>query len=87
MTPLQRRAQAEGFYQVAARALNVSAAGLTDASSPETVSGWDSLRSILLVTAVEERYRTKLTLAEIMSIRTLGDLRAALKSHGVDIGE
>ncbi|MBI3087374.1 MAG: acyl carrier protein [Candidatus Omnitrophica bacterium] len=83
MAPL--RQAGDGLYRLIGEVLHANPSSLTDASSPETVRGWDSLRSILLVSAVEQRYQVTLTLAEIMGIRSLGDLKAALAKRGVQV--
>ncbi len=73
------------LYQLIAEVLKVKPSDITATSSPETIRGWDSLRNILLVTVLEERYRVKLTLAELMAMNTVGDLQATLEHHGVSL--
>ncbi len=71
------------LYQLIAGVLKVKPTEITEMSSPETIPGWDSLRTILLVSVLEERYQVTLTLAELMTIKTIGDLQASLEHHGI----
>ncbi len=82
MTVEATRASVDGLYQVIAEVLKVKPSAVTDQASPQTIAGWDSLRSIILVTALEERYHVTFTLAEIMGIKTVGDIRMLLERHG-----
>ncbi|MCR5547209.1 MAG: acyl carrier protein [Bacteroidales bacterium] len=43
-------------------------------TAPEDVDGWDSVTHVKLVTALEEKYDVKLSLREMMSWETVGDL-------------
>lgn len=78
-----RQEPRQALYRVVAQALQVDAGRISPQASPETIPSWDSLRSILLVTAVEERYQVQFTLVQMMAIRTVGDLEAALAHHGI----
>ena len=85
MTPemAQRTSSNAELYRVIARTLNVSPTILSDDSSPQTVPNWDSLRSIMLVTALEETYRLSFTLAEIMAVKNVTDIKTTLNAHGI----
>jgi len=63
--------------------LEVDAAGLSDASSPETVKNWDSLRGMQLVAEIEERFVVELSTDEIMAMESIGAARSVLKDKGV----
>ena len=73
------------LYDVIARALNVPPASVTDASSPETLRRWDSLRHLDLMTAVEDAYRVRFSGAEIMRAKSVGDIRRLLQEKGRDV--
>jgi acyl carrier protein len=50
-------------------------------TSAETVPGWDSMKQILILMAVQETFRIKLTTREIDRLRNVGDLAAAIGRH------
>jgi acyl carrier protein len=56
---------------------------LSDRLGVGAVPGWDSLGTMKLALAVEERFGIQLALEEISELGTLGDLRQALKQRGV----
>lgn len=66
-----------------AECLNVPAERLTEDSSPDTISEWDSLAAMNLVAAIEERFDVTLSTREIMSMRTIGIARSVLKGKGI----
>ena len=78
-----REPAVDELYRLVAGVLKITPAEIAAQSSPETVPGWDSLRTILLVSVLEERYQVKLTLAELLGIRTVGDLQTSLEHHGI----
>ena len=55
---------------------------LHDGLTPQDVALWDSLNNLRLITAVEERFGVRFSMAEIESIDSLGRLRALLAEHG-----
>ena len=71
------------LYGVIARVLGVAPSIINGQSSPNTIPAWDSLRSIMLVTALEETYHLSFTLAEIMAVKNVTDIKATLNAHGI----
>jgi acyl carrier protein len=74
------------LHEVIARALNVGAGSISDASSPETLRRWDSLRHLDLMNAVEDAYAVRFSTAEIMRARSVGEIRRLLQEKGVEVG-
>jgi|694.fasta_scaffold34498_8 acyl carrier protein len=66
-----------------AECLNVAPESLSEDSSPDNISEWDSLAAMSLVAAIEERYAVRLSTRDIMSMRTIGIARSVLKGKGV----
>ena len=56
---------------------------LTRETSPEHVARWDSLQHIALVHAIETTFAISLSMDEMMEMRTVGDIEAVLRRHGV----
>lgn len=76
---------AVGFVDVVAEVLEVEPAELADDAGPGTVANWTSLRHVQLVVALEETYGVALTPDEIRSLRSIGDIRAVLAGHGIQV--
>jgi acyl carrier protein len=50
-------------------------------TSATSVPGWDSMKHVRIVMAVEERFGIRLTTREINRLRNVGDLAAAISHH------
>lgn len=73
------------LFEVVARALNVPAANVDDASSPENLRRWDSLRHLDLMNTIEDAYGVRFSTADIMQARSVGDIRRLLREKGADV--
>lgn len=56
---------------------------LTPETSPDDVSTWDSLQHIALIRTLEMTYSIRLSMDEMMEIRSVGDIENVLRRHGV----
>jgi acyl carrier protein len=56
---------------------------LTEETTPEQVTRWDSLQHIALVRVLESTYDIQLSLDEMMEMRCVGDIERVLARHGV----
>ena len=63
--------------------LEIDAAEVSDETSPETITQWDSLNHVNICTAVTEEFSISMTVEEMTSIRNFGDLVKLLMSKGV----
>lgn len=50
-------------------------------TSATSVPGWDSMKHVRIVMAVEERFGIRLTTREINRLRNVGDLATAISHH------
>jgi acyl carrier protein len=71
--------------EVAATVLELEPAEVRDALTPAQVPVWDSFTHVMLITHVEEAFKVKFEPKEATSIRSIGDIRAALRKRGIDI--
>lgn len=69
------------------RVLKVKPSTINDRTSPENVKDWDSFHGLLLVTELENHYKVKFSMDDIMAVRNVGDIKKALKKYGVKIEE
>lgn len=56
---------------------------ITRATSPDEVARWDSLQHIALIRTLETTFSIRLSMDEMMEIRSVGDIEAVLRRHGV----
>ena len=52
---------------------------ITPASNAQTVSGWDSLAHINLITAIEGQFKIQFALGELEELKNVGDMMALMK--------
>lgn len=67
------------------RVLEEPADQLTDDASPDTVLNWTSMRHVTLLVEIENAYDIRFSNAEMMTMRSLGDIKAALAKKGVEV--
>ena len=53
---------------------------LTEATTANNVPGWDSITHVLIVVAVEKKFRIKFTAGEIQRLQNVGELAALIRS-------
>jgi acyl carrier protein len=73
------------LHDVVARILRVSAASISDETSPETLPRWDSLKHLDLMTGIEDAYGIRFSTADIMRAKSVGDVRLLLREKGLEV--
>lgn len=68
---------------VVSNILNLPVDQLTESSSPKNTKGWDSLKHIELVLAIEGHFGVKFAPSEIVTIDSIGSARSLLSEKGV----
>jgi len=52
---------------------------ISEQTSPEHISRWDSLHHVLLISEIEKEFETEFSLEELTGFTTVGDIIKALK--------
>ena len=63
--------------------LGLDPAKLSETTSPDNTSEWDSLAAITLVELIEAEFDVRLGARDIMKMQTIGLAREVLKGKGV----
>jgi acyl carrier protein len=71
----------EGLTEICREALEQPDLILTENTTAADVDGWDSLRMVLIIVAVQERFGVRLTTREIDSLATVGDFATLIRSR------
>lgn len=53
---------------------------ITSSSNAQTVPGWDSMKHVMIIMAVEENFKINLSTREMAGIRNVGDLIAVVSN-------
>jgi len=63
--------------------MNVPVSRINDESSPQTIETWDSFHGLVLLDDLEATFNIKFTLDEVITIKTVADIKKNLQNHGV----
>jgi acyl carrier protein len=69
--------------EVVSRVFGADPGSLEDASSPETVEGWDSMGHLNLVAALEQEFGVSIDIGDVMEMVTVKKIREILLHYGV----
>jgi acyl carrier protein len=73
------------LYRMVSDLFGVPAEAVSDQSSPQSISNWDSLNHLNLVMALEGEFNVTISAEDALSLRDVGLIRAALRKYGVEI--
>ena len=79
MTPEQRQ---KILYSTVAAVLGIPESSVTDDTSPDNVKGWDSVKHLNLVMAIEEAFNTSFDPDETMEMTSVKLMRLILEEKG-----
>ena len=71
------------LYSIIAEIMEVPVSEINDESSPETIENWDSFRGLVLADELETRYDVKFILDDLISVKTVDDIKKNLAKYGV----
>lgn len=58
---------------------------LTEATTAKDVDGWDSITHVLIMVAVEKKFRVKFTAGEIQQLQNVGELAKLIQSRQAEL--
>ncbi len=70
---------------VFAPVLGVKPEELNKKSSSKTISSWDSVINLILLTEIEKEYSTSISIEEVYNLEDLGDVFELLRHKGVPL--
>ena len=53
---------------------------LSESTTAKEVEGWDSITHVLIMVAIEKKFRVKFTAGEIQQLNNVGELAAMIRS-------
>ena len=72
---------------ILSKVLGIDESAITEETSPSTVETWDSFNGLMLVSELENGFKIKFTMDEIVTVKSVGDIKKALQKHGVILEE
>lgn len=72
---------------VVARTLNLPRHSVSDSTSNENVTEWDSVNHVTLILALEATFEVSFSAEEALEMTDLATIKRVLRTHGVDWDE
>lgn len=72
-------------FAIIARVFSVPESDINDQSSPENIESWDSFNGLVLVDELENHFKVKFTISEIIDVKTVADIKKHLKNHNIEL--
>lgn len=72
--------QVQGVFR---NVLNDSSVTLNESTTAEDVNGWDSLSHVKIISEVEKQFKTRFSIKEMLTWKTVGDMIDSLYSKQV----
>ena len=73
------------LYKILSQVLNVPIEQINNESSPDTIDGWDSLKHMNLVLAIEQEFNIQFTEEQIFEMLNVALIKESLKEHELEI--
>lgn len=71
------------LYEIISRVFNVTTSEINDQSGPETIEAWNSFNCLVLVDELESEFNVKFSVAEIVDVKDVSDIKRHLSNHGI----
>jgi len=75
------------LYGIIAKVMDIPIDEITDHSSPETISSWDSFNSYILLDELESEFKTEFTIDEVTETKNVSDIKKHLNAHGINLDD
>ena len=72
---------------ILSKVLEIDGSEITDDTSPENTESWDSFNGLMLVSELEENFKVKFTMDEVLAVKCVRDIKEALRTHGIKFEE
>jgi len=72
---------------ILSKILEIPEEEISDNTSSENVSTWDSYNALLMVSEVEGEFKAKFTMEEVMKVKNVKDIKELIKKRGIELHE
>ena len=75
----------KSFETVVEEMLHIPPQDDMDMLTPKDIPDWDSMNYLLFIAELEKEYGVSFTMDEVLSAKSLGDVRTALRNKGAHV--
>lgn len=72
---------------ILSRILNIKESAINDETSPDNIESWDSFNALMLISELENEFKIKFSMDEVIAVKCVKDIKGSLKRHGVVLQE
>ena len=65
--------------------MDIPESEINDQSGPESIPSWTSFSGYVLLSELESEFNTKFSIDEVISVKTVADIKKQLRNHGVTL--
>lgn len=69
---------------IIAKVFSIPESEVNDESGPENIENWDSFNGLILVDELENHFKIKFTISEIIDVKNVADIKRHLENHDVN---
>ncbi len=73
------------FNTILTSILDLAEDQIFDALTPEEVESWDSFNGLIIASELESTFSLSFTTEEVTGVKNIGDMKAVLRGHQIDI--
>lgn len=75
----------KSLEKILAEVFGVKEEEISDATSPDNLSNWDSFNGLRLFEALIKEYGIKLSIEDLGEIKNVGDIKTILRKHKINV--
>jgi len=75
----------EKLKHILSKVLGIDEKLITDETSPDNVETWDSFNSLMLISELESNFNVTFTMQEVVSIKSVKNIKDILEKNGVTL--
>ncbi|MHA1983957.1 MAG: phosphopantetheine-binding protein [Candidatus Hodarchaeales archaeon] len=72
------------LFEILEKIFQLSSDDISDDISQETLEAWDSMTHLILVTELEETYNIQIAEEDILSMKTVTDIKKTLTKNSIN---
>lgn len=72
---------------ILAKILEIPEEEINDDTSPDNVASWDSYNALMMISEIEDCFKIKFNMEEVMNVKCVRDIKEILKKYGVELYE
>jgi|TARA_X000001036_G_C20500159_1_gene733524 acyl carrier protein len=75
----------EKLMLLLSRILDINIDNISDETSPDNTENWDSYNGLMMVSELESEFNVHFTMDEVVEVKNVGDIKAALIRHNIEL--